>query len=240
MRRLSFVLALCACSGSHMVPDAGPVIDTSCGIDCASQQTYGLLAGTCFEYSDTNSPVTPPALAAQVLPVSMLEGGVPVMKVQYTTGGQIKMTDAFTISQGVLKLVRREWGGGGSSVTYQKADKSLDGVAWLALDSAAGSNEDTSEDARFIVGSTDTTETVDYRVTVSAASASELNVPAGNFDGGVKLLFQETPVHGSDTRRVYASGFGFTLIATPLAAMSGTSQEYRLQSMKPDGGSCGI
>jgi hypothetical protein len=223
-------LAAAACSGSQPTPDAGPTLDTSCGIDCASQKAFGLLDHTCFEYSDMVDAVSPPALAAEVQPVSMLEGGVKVMKVQYSTGGQIKMTDSFTITDGILKLVRREWGAS-SSVSYQKADTSLDGAQWIGVAAMAGTNLETSEPARFIQGSTDTTETTDYRVTVSAASASELNVPAGNFDAGVKLLFSETPDHGADTRRVYAAGTGFTLIASPLAP-SGTAQEYRLQNLK--------
>jgi hypothetical protein len=235
MRRFMLVLALGACGGSKPVPDAGPVIDTSCGIDCDAQKTYGLLVGTCFEYTDMGTAVSPPALAAEVLPKSTLEGGVPVMKVQYSTGGQIKMTDSFTITDGVLKLVRREWAGASNSVSYQKADNSLDGVKWISPGDTAGSNEQTSENARFLHGATDTTETVDYRVTFSAGSAGELNVPAGNFSSGLKLLFSETPDHGADTRRIFVDGTGFTLIATPLMPAGGTSQEYRLQNLKNTG-----
>jgi hypothetical protein len=236
------MLALLACGGSHPAPDAGPTIDTSCGIDCDSQKAFGLLAHACFEYTDSTTSVTPPALAAEVFPVSMLEGGVSVMKVQYTTGGQIRMTDSFTIANQTLKLVRREWAGASNSVSYQTSSNALDGVKWVGPGDTAGSNEETTENARFIQGSSDTTESTDYRVTFSAPTANELNVPQGIADGGVKLLISETPDHGSDTRRIWVSGVGFTLVATPLAPSGGTSQEYRLQNLKStaDAGACGF
>src|SRR5262249_12040075 len=159
-----------------------------------------------------------------------LEGHVKVMDVLYATGGQIRMTDSFTITNGTLKLVRRNWGAS-SSVSYQNPDKSLDGVQWIATDPGVGSNVETMEDARFIQPASDTTEMTDYRVTVAAGAANELRVPYGTFDGGVKLLMSETPDHGSDTRRIYAGGVGFTLIASPLAP-TGTALEYRLQNVK--------
>jgi hypothetical protein len=237
------LLALGACSGPAMHPDAGMMIDTSCGIDCASQTAFGLLAHQCFEYSDTMSLATPPALAAEVQPVATLEGGVTVMPVIYSVGGQLKMKDSFTIKSGVLTLVRREWYMPTGSVSYQTTGNALDGVAWITADVAAGENQSTMEQARVIAGSTDTNETTTYRVTATAPSATDLNLPLGIFDGGVKLLFAETPDHGSDSRRVFAPGVGFGLIATPLAQTGGTSQEYRLQKTKStaDGGmACGF
>src|SRR5947208_3216329 len=68
MRRLvPFAMALFACGGNK-TPDAGPMIDSSCGIDCAAQARYGLLAGQCYEYSDGTTTVSPPPLAAEVRP----------------------------------------------------------------------------------------------------------------------------------------------------------------------------
>src|SRR4051812_6733723 len=120
MRRLALVsLFALACGGNKTPPDAGPMIDTSCGIDCAAQTRYGLLTGQCYEYSDGPSMVSPAALAAEVLAKTELEGGVAVMQVRYTVGGQRKMQDSFGLVNGELKLVRREFGLGGTSVSYK-------------------------------------------------------------------------------------------------------------------------
>lgn len=219
------------------------MVDTSCGVDCVNQAAFGLLEHQCFEYSDTMATATPPALAAEVQKPVMLEGGVTVMPVVYSVGGQLKMKDSFTITDGVLKLVRREWYTPTGSVSYQTTGNALDGVKWMSADVAAGENQMTTEQARSISGATDTNETTTYSVTASAPSANQLTLPSGFFDGGVLLLFGESPEHGSDTRRVFAPGVGFGLISTPLAQSGGTSQEYRLQKTKStaDGGTaCGF
>src|SRR5262245_19903143 len=102
--------------GGKATPDAGTV-DTSCGLDCAAQTRFGLLFGTCFEYTDGTTAATPPALAAEVMPLTTLEGGLSVLQLKYSSGGQRRMQDSFTIVDGTLKLVRREFGVGGTSVS---------------------------------------------------------------------------------------------------------------------------
>ena len=225
-------------------PDAGPVVDTTCGIDCAAQQSYGLIAGTCFEYTDTTSTVSPPALGVEVMPKLELEGGIPVMQVKYSVGGQRRLQDSFTIVNGELKLVRREFGPGGTSVSYKKTTGELEGVKWLATNTAAGENISTMTSADVITPAARVTDATTYRVTTSAPGTSDLNVPYAPFDGGLKLLITESPTdHGSDTRRVWVPGVGFALITTPLMLVGGVSQEYRLQNIKypADAGSlCGF
>lgn len=226
-----------------MKPDAGRMIDTSCGIDCEAQARYGLLAHTCFEYSDTSSQVSPPALSAEVMPQLELEGGIKVMQVKYSYGGQRKMQDSFTIApSGDLRLVRREFGAGGTSVSFKNDSMALEGVKWLELGSASGVSYSTTSNADVISGSRMTESTM-YRATMSEASSADLAVPlSGGVDGGLKMLFSETPDHGSDSKRVWSPGLGFSLITTPLALSMGTSQEYRLQNVKDttDGGLCGF
>ena len=76
-------------------------------------------------------------------------------------------------------------------------------------------------------------EQTTYRVTLSAGAVADLQTPLQTFDGGLKMLISESPTdHGSDSRRVYVPGIGFVVIATPLALVGGTSQEYRLQKIK--------
>ena len=237
---LAAALAL-ACGGKPTPPDAGPMIDSSCGIDCAAQAKYGLLEKTCFEYSDTSSTVSPPTLAAEVQPKVELEGAVPVMQVRYTSGGQRRMQDSFTIVNGELKLVRREFGAGGTSVSYKKTTGELEGVKWLALNTGIGENI-TSTSSADVIAAMRMSESTTFRVTTSAPGQAELAVPWATFDGGVRMLLTETPDHGSDSRRVWVPGVGFALITTPLMLTGGTSQEYRLQNIKStaDGGLCGF
>src|SRR5512140_2444422 len=96
MRHLlaAVMLGLVGCGPTvKPTPDAGP--DTSCGIDCAAQNRYGLIARRCFEYS--NDPLNgqdPAALGALVLPVTKLEGGLDVMPVEYLQLGQLRMRDS--------------------------------------------------------------------------------------------------------------------------------------------------
>jgi hypothetical protein len=235
MRRLTLLSVwLLACGGRmNPPPDAG-MIDTSCGIDCVAQNRYGLITGTCFEYSDMMlSPANPPALAAEVKAMRSLEGDVPVLDVVYTVGGQRKQQDSFTIANGELKLVRREFGTGGTSVSYKDTSGKLIGATWLTPTSSAGENETTSTSADVVNGASRMSDATTYRVTLSAGAVADLQTPLETFDGGVKLLITESPTdHGSDSRRVYVPGTGFVLIATPLALSGGSSQEYRLQIIK--------
>jgi hypothetical protein len=243
MRRSTLVLlAAVACGGNTTPPDAGPMIDTSCGIDCAAQERYGLIAGRCFEYSSSTSAMTQPALAAEVKPKRELEGGIPVMDVTYTELGQRRMQDSFTIVNGELKLVRREFGVGGTSASYKKTTGELEGVKWLASGTGAGENFSTTSSADVVTPGGRKSEETTYRVTTSAPGASDLRFPIGTYDAGVRLLISETPDHGSDSRRTWVPGVGFPLITTPLMLTGGTPLEYQLQNIKdtPDAGQCGF
>ena len=245
MRRPSLLLlAALACSGGKPnPPDAGPMIDTSCGIDCVSQNRYGLLAGRCYEYSDTTNTASPPSLAAEVKVKRELEGGIPVMDVTYTTGGQRRMQDSFTILNGELKLVRREFGAGGTSVSYKTSTGDLEGVKWLSATTGVGENVSTMTSADVITPGSRVTDATTYRVVTSTPGTGDLNVPLGAYDAGIRMIITESPTdHGSDTRRVYVPGVGFVLLTTPLMLTGGTSQEYRLQNVKEtaDGGLCGF
>lgn len=247
MRRLFFCLAVVASAagcGSKPTPDAGPMIDTSCGIDCAAQGRYGLLKGTCFEYSDTSSIASPPSLAAEVMEaIENFEGSNTVIQVRYTSGGQRRQQDTFTILNGELRLVRREFGAGGTSVSYKNAAGDLEGVKWLAVNTGIGENISMMSSADVITPGSRVTEATTYRVTTSAAGTADLNVPYTSFDGGVRMLITESPMdHGSDTRRVWVPDVGFAMITTPLMLSGGASQEYKLQNIKntADGGICGF
>jgi hypothetical protein len=226
------VVLAAGCGGGGSVPDAGTPVDSSCGIDCAAQATFGLLQGSCFEYSASNVMASPPDLAAEVEPVVTLEGGVKVMQVRYTTGGQLKMQDSFTIVGTNLKIVRREWGAGNSSVSYEDSTNALQGVDWLQTDSTTSGSFSTMDTAR-VIGGTGGMDATTFAVTLATPSSSELAVPYKTYDSAVKMLLSETPDHGVDSRRIFVPQTGFSLISTPLAQGSGgTSQEYRLQNVK--------
>lgn len=239
MRRLT-VLLLVACSGAKPTPDAG-MIDTSCGFDCAAQERFGLIAGRCFEYSNTGAMVDPPALAAEVRAVRDVEG-VRVMDVAYTRTGNPTMLDLFTVVNGDLKLVRREFGAGGTSVAYKDSTGKLTGVKWLAPGTKSGENISTSLTADVIAPpGPRVQEDVTFRVATTEPTGTDLRFPIGAFDAGVRLLMTETPEHGSDSRRTWIPGVGFALITTPLM-LGGMPLEYTLQKVKdtPDGGACGF
>ncbi len=240
MRRFT-VLLLVACSGGKTTPDAGPMIDTSCGLDCAAQERYGLIAGRCFEYSNTGSVVDPPALAAEVRAVRDVEG-VKVMDVAYTKTGNPQMLDLFTIVNGELKLIRREFGVGTASVAFKDDSGKLVGVKWLAPTTGGGENFSTSVKADVIAPpAARVSEDTTYRVTTNDPSGTDLRFPIGTFDAGVRMLITQTPDRGSDSRRTWIPGVGFALVTTPLV-IGGTPLEYTLQKVKdtPDGGPCGF
>lgn len=205
--------------GSH---DAGP--DTSCGLDCVAQANYGLVINRCFEYSDDASKKKdPPLLGAQVLPVFTLDNNVKVLPVEYRQGGQLKMRDSFTIKNGDLLLVRREFLDSNQSVTYRDSSLAIAGVTWLHLDSSSGETY-TSTAKALVVDASGTSHSNDtsYRVTTAVPSASELNTPLNNSIDGLKLLPSESPTdHGSDARRIFVSGVGFVLIASPFSLTPG-------------------
>lgn len=236
---LVLVAGLMACGGKPLTKvDAG--IDTSCGIDCAAQTTYGLLVNRCFEYSsDSVTAHDPPALGAWVKPVRTLEGGVTVLPVEYRIGGQLRMTDNFSIINGELYLMRREFNGAGS-ITY-KTGSAITGVKWLVPTAGPGENYSTDVDG-FVVGTSGSgvTTPTNYRMTTAAGAASELRTPFATFAEGLKLLPGETPDHGADTRRIFVAGVGFVVISSALSFTPGQSLPYIVQRIRdpgtPDGG----
>ncbi len=202
--------------------DAGP--DTTCGLDCAAQATYGLVVNRCFEYSDDASKKKdPPSMGAQVLPVFTLDNKVKVLPVEYRQSGQLTMRDSFAIKNGGLLLVRREFPQSNQSVTYRDSMLQVSGVKWLQTNSASGETSTSMVKALVVneagaMGSTDST----YRVTTAAPSASELRTPLNSYLDGLKLLFSESPTdNGSDSRRVFVPQVGFVLIASPFSLTPG-------------------
>lgn len=220
--------------------DAGSV-DEQCGFDCSAQQAFGLLAGRCFEYSESNSTVSPPSLAAQVFPVAQVEK-IPTMTVRYTRFGQPRMEDVFSIEKKQLKLLRRTFfDPAGTSVSYRNSDGVLNGVAWIN-DTSGAQESQTSDSSADVFRPDRMTETTQYRVNTLEASSDDLTIPLGGVDGGVLLQFAETPDHGSDLSRVWTPGVGFVAISSGLKLSNGTPKQYRLQRVKDvsDGGTCGI
>ncbi len=237
---VALVFGACS-SGPVTTHDAG--VDTSCGVDCTAQAAYGLVADRCFEYSsDPQAKQDPPALGVRVLPVFTLDNSVKVMPVEYRRGGQLLMRDSFTIKNGDLYLVRREFPAGGQSVTYRDSQMTLAGAQWLEQQPATGQTFTSAVKAVVVnsAGAADTNDST-YRVTTAAPSTSELRTPLGTFADGVKLIFSESPTdHGSDSRRVYAPGVGFLLIASPYSLTPGSTTPVMLQRIRdlgtPDAG----
>jgi len=228
---------LTACSGTpNKVVDAGRTIDTSCGLDCEAQQTYGLMINTCFEYASSPTASDPPAIGAWVKDVFTLEGGVKTIPVEYRQAGQTKMYDYFSIApDGRLLLMRREFIAG-QSVTFKNDTNDIVGVPWLELTSDLGTNIASTATADVLNG-TRTQESVTYRVTLDQPSASQLLNPvqADAFDGGLRLLFSESPDHGSDAVRIWVPKVGFINFSTAFSLSGGTASQYRLQKIRTIG-----
>ena len=231
------VLTAFACSAPPKPNnDAGP--DTSCGIDCFAQTSFGLLKGSCYEYSDSQVTATPPSIGVTVLDAVVIEDNLTVIPVEYRVGGLLKQKDSFTITNGALKLVRREFATGGS-VSYLTSGV-LTGATWVEAGAVSGQSASSSVTASVKPGST--MDATTYRVTLADAKAAELAVPQKTYDAGLTLLFSESPTdHGSDSKRVFVDGVGFILFSASFQASGGTTQEYRLQNVKQNAiGSCGI
>jgi|GEM_PF-2237754 hypothetical protein len=222
-------LVLLGCGPAKPKPDAGP--DTSCGLDCAAQENYGLIINRCFEYSDDPlSKKSPPSLGVWVREVFELEGGIATIPVEYRQGGQIVQTDYFVIRDGDLVLMRRAPAAG--SVTY-KTDAAITGVKWLSLGTAAGENFSTKTTAFLSLGNQSVA--TDYRVTTAEATGGEKKTPLGTFDTAFKMLFGESPDHGSDPRRIFVPGTGFVVIASPFNLSGGTPTPHSLQRIRDIG-----
>ncbi len=242
MRLLLLALIITACGSASLGGgDAGP--DTSCGLDCAAQNTYGLIVNRCFEYSDdATKKKDPPSLGALVLPVFTLDNSLKVLPVEYRQGGQLKMRDSFVIKDGELLLARREVAATSQSVTYRDTSLKVAGVKWLQLDATAGATYTTPSKALVVnesgaMNSTDSS----YRVTTAAPSAPELKTPLNAYPDGLKLLYGESPTdNGSDSRRVFVPNVGFVLIASSFSLVPGATTPMSLQRIRdmgtPDAG----
>lgn len=221
-------LAFCACPQPHQEPvDAGP--DTSCGLDCAAQNEFGLTFKRCFEFSSSSTVAEyPQTYAIYVKGLFTLEGNVQTIEVDYYSSGQIKGQDFFTLPGGTLTLARRI--SGGSSATYLK-DNAVDGVQWLPMGTIAGAEIDTTRDERLSTGTTNTG--VSYRITTVEASPGELTTlnPAIATDGGFSMIFNSTPAAKSDTQRIFVPGVGFTRV-TPSSTIIAGGVPYYLQNIR--------
>lgn len=236
--------ALLACGPVKPRPDGGTV-DTSCGLDCAAQTRFGLLIGTCFEYSNTNAGQNPASLGAEVLDVFTLEGGVKVIPVEYKELGQLRMRDSFGIVDGELRLMRREFAGG-NSVTWKDASNTIVGVAWLRTTSASGETLEADRTATTVSGGGSATNaTANHKVTLNAAGSSDLTTPLQTYTEGLSMLFNAAP--GTDNRRTFVPEVGFVGFSNTFTlGGTGTATPFKLQKirdLKADGGTsvlCGF
>jgi hypothetical protein len=216
--------------------DAGP--DTSCGLDCVAQANYGLIVNRCFEYTDTpQMKKSPPSLAVWIREPFALEGGVKSIPLEYRKSGQTVQTDYFTIRNGDLVLLRRI--AGGTSVTY-KTEADITGVKWLDQQTGSGQTYLTKTTA-FLAKDNSSTAT-EYRTSTDVTSATEKKTPWATSENAIKIIFGETPDHGSDSRRIFAAGTGFTSISSPFSLSgSSASTAHLLQRIRdigtPDAGS---
>ncbi len=236
MRRMRLILLAVAvglstaCGPVKPTVDAGP--DTSCGLDCAAQQTFGLIKDRCFEYS--TSPLTkqtPPDLGVWVRSdLFTLEGGISTIAVEYRRGGQIIQTDFFTFKGGDLTLMRRI--AGSNSVTY-RTDTAITGVKWLSKGTGAGENFSTSTTA--FLSRDDSSTATAYRITTEVATGGDKKTPLDTYESAYKILFGESPDHGSDSRRVFVPGTGFTVIASPFNLLGGSPTPVYLQRIRDIG-----
>lgn len=244
MRLFLFSLTLglsISCGPPKPAPvDAGP--DTSCGLDCAAQRTFGLIINRCFEYSaDSTQKETPPNLGVWVKELFELEGGIRTIPVEYRKGGQTLQTDYFAFKNGDLMLMRRI--AGNQSVTY-KTDASISGVKWLSQTSAAGENFSTTTTA--FLSANDSSAPTTYRITIDVPTTAEQRTPLATYENAIKMVIGETPAHGADTRRIFVPGTGFTLISSPFSLLGGSPTPNYLQRIRdlgtPDAGpeSCSL
>lgn len=245
-RALPFaVLLLAACGPATPKPDGGTPIDTSCGLDCAAQATFGLLEGTCFEYTDSAVAQNPATLGAKVLPVFTLEGDVKVMPVEYRAGGQLRMRDSLGLVNGELRLMRREFAGG-NSVSWKDAQGNIVGVPWLRTNTGPNETLEVTRSASTVQGGGAATGAdATHRVSTQAAGSTDLNTPAQTWTEGLTLLFNDVP--GTDTRRVFVKDVGFVGFSNDFALTAGTATQFKLQKVRnmnaTDGGTvvdCGF
>jgi hypothetical protein len=227
---IAALLLVSACGPAKPTPDAGP--DTSCGLDCASQEVFGLIKNRCFEYSnDPLNKQSPPDLGVWVKPdLFTLEGDIPTLQVEYRRGGQTVQTDFFVFKNGDLTLMRRI--AGSQSVTY-RTGTTITGVKWLSPTTGAGENFSTSTSA--FLSRDDSSTPTEYRITTDAPTTAEKRTPLATYDTAFKMLFGESPDHGSDSRRIFVPGTGFTIIASPFNLLGGSPTPVYLQRIRDIG-----
>ncbi len=240
--RCALLVSLSACSPPTNRTDGGAV-DDSCGIDCAAQTRYGLIANRCFEYSTSDSMAgATPELGAWVKPVFTLEGGVKVMPVEYRKGGQTLMIDNFAFENGALKLMRREFSQQRRSTTFRNDAMAIVGVTWLAADAAPGQNQTTTGQADNVDQSgTHMSEATTYRVTLQNPTPAQLKTPLQSYASGLRLLTTQTPERGADPLRTFVTEVGFITISSPFNFAGGNPTPVFLQRIRdlgtPDAGS---
>jgi hypothetical protein len=245
MKRFAFLALFAVACTPPTKPPTCAEPDSSCGIDCAVQQKFGLIENRCFEYSATKVAAPIADLGVQVTKKRFeLEGGVATIELTYSQSGQIKMTDYLGIKCGELYLMRRSWAVG--SVTYKDKDNAITGVLWGTKDAAAGLSTTTDTNADFFVNDRKNEPTT-YKVSYVAPTTDESTVPLKKYDDAIRMNTNESPDHGSDPRRVFSPGVGFILFSSTFSANSTDSaKEFRLQRIRdlgtPDAGSesCGF
>jgi hypothetical protein len=233
---LPLCLLTLACGKAPGKTDAGYVPDETCGIDCPAQKAYGLLLNRCMEYSKTGVAADPADLGVLVRKVNTLEGGVKVLEVEYREAGQIRMTDNFRLENGDLLLARRTVQGG-QRIQYQNAAGEIAGVPWAHLTTAAGENLTTSLQGGLLKNGEMTSEATTYKVTATTPDATnELTTPLKAYAEGVKLVFEEAPDHGADTRRIWVRDVGFVSFSSRFSLDSAAvATFYRLQRVREVG-----
>jgi hypothetical protein len=230
------LVVLAACGPVKPMADGG-VVDSSCGIDCAAQTRFGLIANRCFEYSVSDSMKNdPPKLGALVKPVFTLEGGVKVMPVEYREGGQTLMIDNFGFENGNLKLLRREFPRQGRSITFRNDTMAITGVTWLLSDAAPGQSQTSNVQADSVdqLGM-HTVEATSYRVAIQSPTPAQLKTPLLASSSGVRMLTSQIPDRGADPIRTFVADLGFITITSPFNYAGGNPTPVFLQRVRDIG-----
>lgn len=222
-----------ACGGTTDNPDAGPQVDTSCGIDCVVQAEYGLIANRCFEYSDDSSVATPPDLGVAIEGLVELEGGQKALRAVYFQNGQRLIEDTFLLVDGDLKLARRSDNRASRSITYTDEGDLTVGVTLVQADTAVGQSFPAESVTAVIAAGASSEEATTWTGNTFPPTASEKTTPSGAYENAVTITYNETPDHGLDPRRVFVRGTGFVQLNTRLSLTpSDAAAPYKLQGMR--------
>lgn len=226
----SLSVSLAACGGTRNTPDAGPVVDTSCGIDCALQEEYGLIVNRCFEYSDDNAVASPPDLGIAIERVVELEGGQQAIRAVYYQQGLLVLEDSYILANGALKLARRS-DETGRSVTYTDDAGAIQGVTLVEAGLTTGPND--SEAVTAVLSLGDLQEATQWTWNTPPVTLNEKTAPLGTFEEAVTISYNETPGHAMDPRLVFVRGTGFLMRSTRLSLeQSDPALPYKLQTVR--------